>query len=140
MSVRSLLLLGAVLATSACTRESARADVPADITGVYTFAGADTTATIPWAARAELMLHADSTFYFDLRLRVKDEDQRESHAGRYRVEGDRLVLVDADSARGDHPGIGFRIRSDSLVMDANLAMMAALRLIGVPRPVLVRGR
>jgi hypothetical protein len=122
----------------ACAGESARAggNVPADLTGTYTFVGADTSGTIPWAARAELTLVTDSTFEFDLRVRVKGESERETAHGTYRVEGDRLRLT--GSARDHDQTFELLIRGDSLVMDAGWVALAALRLVGVPRPVLVK--
>jgi hypothetical protein len=134
-----LPLLSLAVASAACAGESARAgaDVPADLSGMYTFVGADTGAKIPWAVRAELSL-ADSTFQFDLRLRVRDEDERETAEGRYVVEGDRLRLVGSDPQH--RQSFEFLIRGDSLVMDAGWVAMAALRLVGVPRPVLVKER
>jgi hypothetical protein len=138
MIPKSLAVLGAVIATvAACGGESARANTPVDLTGTYTYVGADTTGKIPWAARAELTLRGDSTFHFELRVRVKDEDQQGTKAGRYRVQGDRLLLTAGDR---DHDSFELLVRGDSLIMDAGWVAMAALRMIGVPRPVLVKGR
>ena len=133
------LVLPVAIVGAACAGESARAgaNVPADVSGMYTFVGADTSAKIPWAARAELSLAPDSTFQFDLRLRVKAEDERETAQGTYRVEGDRVRLI-ADQQDGK--SFEFLVRGDSLVMDAGWVAMAALRLIGVPRPILVKGQ
>lgn len=123
------------LLSAGCARESARADVPEHLSGTYTFVGADTAAKIPWAARVDLTLKDDSTFQLELRIRVKDEDEQDVKAGTYRVERDRLVLMGSGQERED---VEFRIRGDSLVMDAGWVAMAALRFIGVPRPILVK--
>ena len=124
----------------ACAGESARAggNVPVDLTGTYTYVGADTSGRIPWAARAELSLATDSTFQFDLRLRIKGESQRETAKGTYRVQGDQLRLLASDPKGSE--SFELLIRGDSLVMDVGWGVMAALRLIGVPRPVLVKGQ
>jgi hypothetical protein len=135
MSHRIATGLAAVLLTAACARESARADISTNVAGTYTFVGADTTRGIPWAARIELVLAHDSTFQFDVRLRVKDENEQETKSGSYRIAGDRLVLVGSDRKKEE---FGLAIRGDSLVLDAGWVAMAALRLIGVPRPVLVK--
>ncbi|HXF94707.1 MAG TPA: hypothetical protein VNI61_01270 [Gemmatimonadales bacterium] len=128
-----------ILLSGACGREAARADLPADLSGTYTYVGADTAALLPWAARADLMLHPDSSFHFELRLRVKDDNQRKTASGTYRVVGDRLVLQSADTGQGED-AFELRIRGDSLVMEVGWVGMAALRLIGVPQPVLGRSR
>ncbi|HEX9703681.1 MAG TPA: hypothetical protein VGA20_00350 [Gemmatimonadales bacterium] len=128
-------LVPAVLLLNACTRESARAEVPENVAGTYTFVGADTTRSVPWAARIELVLAEDSTFQFELRIRVKDEDEQDTKSGTYRIAGDRLVLVGPDQQKQEFE---LEIRGDSLVLDAGWVAMAALRVIGVPRPVLVR--
>jgi hypothetical protein len=132
-----LAAIPAVVVAAACGREAARADVPSDVTGSYLYVGADTTGAVPWAARAELQLRPDSTFEFDLRVRVQDENERETKIGRYRVDEDRLVLTEA-GGKGD--GFELSIRGDTLVLDAGWVAMAALRLVGVPRPVLIKGR
>lgn len=135
-----LFLLSLAAAAAACTGESARAggNVPADLTGTYSFVGADTGGRIPWAARAELSLVADSTFQFDLRVHVNTEDERKTAHGTYQVEGDRLRLT---SSEGHEPHtFELLIRGDSLVMETGWVAMAALRLVGVPRPVLVKGQ
>lgn len=131
---RLSVLLSTAFLLAACARESARANVPADLTGTYTFVGVDTTRGVPWAARIELALAQDSTFQFEMRLRVKEDDEQETESGSYRVEGDRLVLVGADQKEQ----FALAIRGDSLVLDAGWVAMAALRLIGVPRPVLIK--
>lgn len=118
-----------------CARESARADVPANVAGTYAFVGADTTRNVPWAARIDLALNEDSTFDFELRIRVKDENEQDTKAGTYRVSGNRLVLLGPDRQKEEFE---LEIRGDSLVLDAGWFAMAALRMIGVPRPVLVK--
>jgi hypothetical protein len=128
-----LIALGAM----ACGREAVPANVPADVSGTYVYVGADTTGRIPWAARAELDLAADSTFEFDLRIHIQDENERETKTGTYRISGDRLLLnVDGKESDDFH----LAIRGDSLIFETGWAAMAALRLVGAPRPVLVRGR
>jgi len=124
-----------VVWAAGCGREAARAGAPADVPGRYVYVGADTTAKIAWAARAELLLAPDSSFEFDLRLRLGDEDERESRTGSYSVRADRLVLRDPAKP---HEDFALVIRGDSLVLDAGWIAMAALRLVGVPRPVLVK--
>lgn len=138
MTTKSLAVL-VVLAWSvaACGGESARANAPQELPGTYVFVGADTAAKIPWAARAELVLREDSTFQFELRLRVKDENEQGTKAGTYRAQGNRLVLTGQGK---DKESFELQIRGDSLVMEAGWVAMAALRMIGVPQPVLVKGR
>ena len=131
----AVALLPVACTLSACARESARADVPANVAGHYAFVGADTTRSVPWAARIDLALHPDSTFQFEMRIRVKEENEQTTKAGTYRVEGHRLVLVGPDRQKEEFE---LEIRGDSLVLDAGWVAMAALRMIGVPRPVLIR--
>jgi hypothetical protein len=131
----AVALLPAVLPLSACARESAHADVPANVAGHYAFVGADTTRNVPWAARIDLVLHPDSTFQFEMRIRVKEENEQNTKAGTYRVDGHRLVLVGPDRQKEEFE---LEIRGDSLVLDAGWVAMAALRVIGVPRPVLIK--
>ena len=131
--LRSWILLLAL--TAACARESARADVPANVAGTYSFVGADTTRNVPWAARIDLALREDSTFEVEFRIRVKDENEQETKSGTYRVSGNRLVLVGPDRQKEEFE---LEVRGDSLVLDAGWVAMAALRMLGVPRPVLIK--
>ena len=134
---RMVIAMIPTLLVAACGREAARADVPADVTGSYLYVGADTTGAVPWAARAELQLRPDSTFEFDLRVRVQDENERETKLGRYRINEDRVVLTEPGE---EGEGFELSIRGDTLVLEAGWVAMAALRLVGVPRPILIKGR
>jgi hypothetical protein len=118
------------------TVERARAEGP-DLVGAYVYSAAGTTGSVPWALRADLSLNDDSTYQLVVGVRVKDEDTRETDTGVYSVEGDRLRLVPASGGHGIHE---LRVRGDSLTLEAEWIALAVLRLVGAPRPVLVRGR
>ena len=116
--------------------ERARAE-RSEVVGDYVYSAAGTTASVPWALRADLFLHDDSTYELIVGLRVKDEDSRETDDGAYVVVGDRLRLVPSGDAHGPHE---LRVRGDSLILDTDWIAAVGLRLVGMPRPVLVRGR
>ena len=135
--MRLAAAVACVITATGCGSETSRAAAPGDVTGTYVYVGADTTGRIPWAARAELALAPDSTFAFDLRLQVQDQNERETKTGTYRVDGDRLLLQAEGKETDD---FHLSIRGDSLIFGTGWAAMAALRLVGAPRPILVRGR
>jgi hypothetical protein len=138
MRLTLAVALGAASVGAACGRgvDRAQAGVP-DVAGHYVSSAAGTTASVPWALRVDLSLEADSTYELALGLRLKDEDSRETDRGTYRVANDRLRLV---SSGESHEGHELHVRGDSLALSTDWVGAVALRLAGLPRPVLVRER
>ena len=134
-----MFIAAAVTALAAgCHHTAERAHAEgSDVAGQYTYSAAGTTGSVPWALRADLTLNDDSTYELVFAARVKDEDTRETDDGAYLVEGDRLHLVSSSDGDGPHE---LRVQGDSLTLATNGVVALLLRLVGMPRPVLVRGR
>ena len=140
MRTLSLICIATAVAALAAgchhTAERAHAE-GSDVAGPYTYSAAGTTGSVPWALRADLTLNDDSTYQLVVAIHVKDEDSRETDDGVYLVEGDRLRLVSSSDGHGPHE---LRVQGDSLTLATDGIVAVVLRLVGMPRPVLVRGR
>jgi hypothetical protein len=106
------------------------------VKGTYAYGGRGSTVSIPWRFDAKLQLDGRGKYALDVDVEVKDDKDRDTDYGTYRVEGDKLYLDD-DGNGDDHELV---IRGDSLIADTGWQSSLALRLVGVPKPIFVKER
>jgi hypothetical protein len=139
--MRRFLALAApllVLPFAGCGENSAFAQSmrARSVKGTYAYGGSGTTMTIPWRFDAKLQLDGRGKYTLDFDVEVKDDKDRDTDYGTYRVDGDRLYL-DGDGGGDDHELV---IRGDSLIADTGWKGALALRMVGVPKPIFIKER
>jgi hypothetical protein len=107
----------------------------AAVVGTYVFdANGNPLGKLPWSAHAELELRPDGRYELRVATVINRETEEETSWGRYRVNGDRLILFSAH----DDDAFEFRITPDRLVFDGKWAARLALKAIGVEQMFMTR--
>ena len=115
-----------------------REEIPSDVSaaaGTYIFdESGDALGKFPWAAHAELELRPEGRYELRLRTNLENEMEEETSWGRYRQQGDRLILYSAS----DDDRYEFRIEGNRLVFDADWKARIALKAAGLTKTYMER--
>ena len=108
---RGASLVMAVLLLADCrARPATFAHSAADVIGTYRLRRDGEIRGHAWTVRSELTLVAPDAYYLDHLITHDGEDEEESETGKFRVDGDVLLLRSRKDETTD-----LRIRGDSLV-------------------------
>jgi hypothetical protein len=115
--------------------EIASQEISSQAEGTYIFdESGDALGKFPWSAHAELELRPEGRYELRLRTNLENEMEEEHSWGRYRQQGDRLILYSAS----DDDRYEFRIEGDRLVFDADWKARIALKAAGITKTYMER--
>jgi hypothetical protein len=123
-------------ADAATAGVTAAADVNS-VVGSYVFdADGAALGKFPWSARAVLELLPAGRFELRVKANLHDEVSEEATWGRYKVQGNHLILYSPH----DDGRFEFLIRGDRLEFDAGFQHKLALKVVGLRDAALIRQR
>ena len=98
--------------------------------GSYKFGGnGSVLGKFDWDVNATLTLNDDNTYALDLDMNMNGEREQEHDSGRYRIEGDRVIMYSHDGTEPEHT---LRLEGDRLQFeDFGGTEKLLLRAIGV---------
>jgi hypothetical protein len=112
-----------------------REEIASQAEGTYIFdESGDALGKFPWSAHAELDLQPEGRYELRLRANLENEMEEETSWGRYRQQGDRLILYSAS----DDDRYEFRIEGNRLVFDADWKERIALKAAGITKTYMER--
>jgi hypothetical protein len=139
--MRAPVLGSFVLVTivAACRGSSDGDPIPRTLPGVYEYEAAGRALGHPWSFNMALELRRDGTYEMLTKSDIDGDRDTNTHRGRYIVR-DNVVLLAHDEADPVDESETHRldIRGDSLRADMPWVANAALRVVGAPKPILVR--
>ena len=124
--------LAALILGFACRAQPATTISRVDLVGTYQVERAGRNAGHLWSVRSTLTLIEPDTYFLDHIIRNDGEEEDESETGKFRIEGDLLVLRSEKNQTTD-----LRIRGDSLVAKLDWPGRWFVRWVG-GAPVFVR--
>jgi len=96
--------------------------------GTYAFdANGNPMGKLPWSAHVELDLQPEGRYELRVKMDVNGEGESEYSWGRYRQEGDRLVLY----SPSDNDQTEFVIEGDRLLFEGDWTENLALKAVGI---------
>jgi hypothetical protein len=140
--MRASVVAGSLLLTSialdAC-RTVQGDPIPGDLPGKYEYQAAGRAFGHAWTFSASLELTADGQYELTTDADIGGDTDHDVDRGSYMVRDGVVLLDDDDDGRVDEvKAHRLEIRGDSLRADLPWGANAAMRLAGMPKPILVR--
>jgi hypothetical protein len=132
------LLLASITIASCRTVEGGDPN-PRDLPGTYEYSATGRAFGHNWSFHAALELTRDGRYELTTDSDIGSDQDRDVDHGRYIVRNGAVLLDDDDDGRIDEDKAHrLEIRGDSLLADVSWGATAAMRLAGLPKPILVR--
>lgn len=131
------LLLASITIAACRTVQGDR--IPRDLPGTYEYNATGRAFGHNWSFQATLELTRDGRYELVTDADFGGDDDHDVDRGRYIVRNGAVLLDDDDDGRIDEDNAHrLEIRGDSLRADVPWGASAAMRLAGLPKPILVR--
>jgi hypothetical protein len=136
--VAGSLLLASITA-AACRTMHEGDPIPRDLPGTYEYDATGRAFGHTWSFHAALELTRDGRYELTTDSDIGGDRDRDVNRGRYIVRDGRVLLDHGDAGHVDEDKTHrLEIRGDSLRADVPWGATAAMRLAGLPKPILVR--
>ena len=135
----SLLLTSITIAACRADRTAQGDPIPRDLPGTYEYHATGRALGHNWSFNAALELARDGRYELAIDSDIGGDRDHDVDRGRYIVRHGAVLLDDDDDGRiEEDKAHRLEIRGDSLRADVSWGATAAMRLVGLPGPILVR--
>jgi len=140
--MRASVAVGSLLLTSitvAACRTVQGDPIPRELPGTYEYQATGRAFGHSWSFHATLELTRDGHYELITDSEIGSDKDHDVDRGRYIVRNGAVLLDDDDDGRIDEDNAHrLEIHGDSLRADVSWSASAAMRLAGLPKPILVR--